>query len=457
MTCRLFFYKIRTMSRPIYDALMEYSKTDVYPFHMPGHKRAVMNGLGNVYHLDITEIPGFDDLHMPEGIIRESMDMVRDFYGTKESYYLVNGSTCGLLATISAVCRTGDQIILSRNCHRSVHNAVALLGLDPIYWEKGKPLPLTERVRAVVVVSPDYEGFVANIASLAAQVWETEAVLIVDEAHGAHFPFHEAFPTSAIALGADIVVQSLHKTLPALTQTGLLHVCSDRIDRSRLEYYLSVYQSSSPSYVLMASAEYAIDYAIYYKVAWERYVALLREYREKLAGLGHIRLADFKGQGYDIGKIVLLVAGYNRTGLSLAETLRRQFRIEVEMAELDYVVLMTSLMDTRKGMERLYQALLTIDQDMVRTGTGVRKPHVPWGEKVMTPRQALEAPSMLLPYEAADRYVSGDYLYLYPPGVPLVVPGEKIDQEIIRCIRQYIEHGFTVRGCRNGRVRVIKS
>lgn len=445
------------MSRPIYDALIEYSKGDVYPFHMPGHKRNLMNGLGSVYRMDITEITGFDDLHMPEGIIRESMNMVKEFYGTRESYYLVNGSTCGLLTAISASCQSGDQIIIARNCHKSVHNAIALLGLDPVYWEKGTRLPMNDKVKAVVIVSPDYEGFVTNVASIAAQMQDRDAILIVDEAHGAHFPFHDAFPTSAIELGADMVIQSLHKTLPALTQTGLLHVCSPRVDLSKVQYYLSVYQSSSPSYILMASAEYAIDYAIYYKVAWERYVTLLRQYRKKLTQLKHIRLVDFKGQGYDIGKIVLLVTNYNMTGLALAEVLRQQYKIEVEMAELDYIIIMTSIMDTQKGFERLYQALVNIDKGLIRISDGPRKPHYPKTEKVMLPKEAMEKETFEINYEAADCYVSGDYLYLYPPGVPLAVPGERINSEVIQCIQQYKENGFEVRGIRNDCIRVVKS
>lgn len=445
------------MSRPIYDALIEYSKRDVYPFHMPGHKRTVMNGLGNVYNVDITEINGFDDLHMPQGIIRESMDMAREFYGTIETFYLVNGSTCGLLTAISSVCKTGDQIIISRNCHKSVHNAIALLGLDPIYWEKGTVLPLNEDVKAVVVVSPDYEGFVADIASISKQMKDSKALLIVDEAHGAHFPFHDAFPVSAMELGADIVIHSLHKTLPSLTQTGLLHVCSKRVDIPRIQYYLSVYQSSSPSYVLMASAEYAIDYGIYYKVAWERYVSMLKEYRSKISNLKHIRLADFKGQGYDISKIVLLVTDYNMTGLELADVLRRQYKIEVEMAELDYVILMTSVMDSRKGFERLYQALLNIDDTLIRVKNGPGKGRYPKAEKVILPKEALAKETMYISYESSECHISGDYIYIYPPGIPLLVPGEKINKGIIQLIHQYKEKGFEVRGVRGNDIRVIKN
>ncbi|MEE1516291.1 MAG: aminotransferase class V-fold PLP-dependent enzyme, partial [Lachnospiraceae bacterium] len=242
----------------LYEKLNSYSDGDVYPFHMPGHKRN-MPLFKSAYDYDITEIEGFDNLHHARGILRESMDMAAGFYGTKKTYYLVNGSTCGLLSAISAVVEYGDKIIIARNCHKAVYNAVYMNNLKASYIypkpventsilggihpkDVEKALEENPDAKAVVITSPTYEGVVSYVQAIAKVVHEKGIPLIADEAHGAHFSMSGYFPKSALECGADIVIQSVHKTLPSLTQTALLHICSDMVDESKVERYLSIYQ-----------------------------------------------------------------------------------------------------------------------------------------------------------------------------------------------------------------------
>ena len=224
--------------------LNELEQSDIYPFHMPGHKRAFLP-FANPYAIDITEIEGFDNLHHATGILQEAQQKAADLYGAKKTYYLVNGSTCGLLAAISAAVPRGEKILMARNCHKAVYHAMYLRQLVPVYLYPEdtaygiqgqvtpqmvrKQLKQTPDIRAVVITSPTYDGVVSDIKNIADTVHAYGIPLIVDEAHGAHFGFSQEFPENATRLGADAVIMSVHKTLPAFTQTALLHLCSDRI------------------------------------------------------------------------------------------------------------------------------------------------------------------------------------------------------------------------------------
>ncbi len=291
---------------PLLERLSTYAASDAYPFHMPGHKRQVKMGITSVpnpFSVDITEIDGFDNLHHAEDILKESMNSAAAVYGADRSWYLVNGSTCGILAAIAAAVKPGEKILMARNSHKSAYHAVILNQLEPVYLypeevpefqipggiepeQVERALLEHPEIRAVFVTSPTYEGIVSDIQGIAATAHRHGAALIVDEAHGAHLPFGDGnyFPDGALQEGADLVIQSLHKTLPSLTQTAILHLKSQILDAKKVEQYLSVYQSSSPSYILIASMENCVRYMAE-KGAGEmaRYGARLRELREKLA------------------------------------------------------------------------------------------------------------------------------------------------------------------------------
>ena len=262
----------------LYEKLRKYCGSDYYPFHMPGHKRRLGMGMGDPLGFDITEIEGFDNLHHPEGILLEAQRRAARLYGAEETHFLVNGSTAGILCAIGA-CAPSGRILMARNSHRAAYHALSLNRLEAVWLYPGKFVPEGEAeaweelngpllaadaeaaleacpdVRAVFITSPTYDGVCSDVAAIARAAHRRGLPLIVDGAHGAHFGMHPLFPENAVRQGADLVIHSLHKTLPAPTQTALLHVQGDRVDRRRLRRLLAVYQTSSPSYVLMAGID----------------------------------------------------------------------------------------------------------------------------------------------------------------------------------------------------------
>lgn len=360
--------------RTLEGELLRHANSDVYPFHMPGHK-----GRGDeIQRIDITEIDGFDNLHDPEGIIKEEMDRAAEIYGTKRTYFSVNGSTCAILAAISAAVPKGGTLLIERGCHMSVYHAAYLRDLHLQYI--GYPTPEEEKPYApdaIVITSPSYEGCVKDVSYWSDYAHTRGIPLIVDEAHGAHFSFHPYFPVSAIKKGADLVIQSVHKTLPAMTQTALLHQCSDRIAPDQIQRFFDIYETSSPSYVLLASITRCIHLiSDPDSDLWERYVRSLKDLRAKLSNLQHLHLAGgsdciltsdeelppFRaGTQIDPGKLVITTTGSSMTGPELYDRLRLDYHLQPEMKAPAYCLLMTSPFDTQDGFNRLLEALRELD------------------------------------------------------------------------------------------------
>lgn len=453
----------------IYEELKRLNIEGKYPFHMPGHKRNfkdIFQG-DNIFKLDITEITGYDDLNQPEGMIRKSMDYIKQVYGTKESYYLINSSTAGNLAAISALCNIGDKILVSRNCHKSVYNGVELLGLNPVYVypkidSKGicegitvnqiqKIIEEEKDIKMVMIVSPTYEGRTSEISLISDYLHEKKIPLVVDEAHGAHFIYNEAFPDSAVSLGADIVIQSLHKTLPSLTQTGLLHLCSNCVSKEKMQKELSIFQSSSPSYILMSSIDHCVHKCCEDKKSFQQYVQNINILRRKLESLKHLSIVKTD----DIGKIVISTINTNITGQQLFQKLREEYNLELEMAELYYVIAMTSVCDSKEGLERLYDALIEIDSDLqIKDNRIIRFSNIP-NRKVMIPKEAGAKERKAVNFQEAEGKISADFIYLYPPGIPLVVPGEKISAGVIEKIKEYKTNHMKIVGCNKNQINII--
>ena len=368
--------------------LADYGAGEEYPFHMPGHKRNTeqFSGRGSfgpvlaaMASCDITEVPGFDDLHDPEGIISEEMRLARRFYGTKDTIFSVNGSTAALLSAISAAAPRGSKVLTAANCHRAVEHAMTARGLlnkvlftDPAPYKEawlrdGGPVEpeAVERafakvpdLRCVVITSPTYDGIVSDVAAVAEVVHAHDAVLLVDEAHGAHFSLHPAFPVSAVKLGADLVIQSLHKTLPSLTQTALLHNATGRISTDRLMEWMDVYETSSPSYLLLSSITNCIHMLKEQGPAlFDPYVERLAAFRKEAAEWSSLRLLTTD----DPSKLLIGTGSSGLTGKKLAALLRSSYHIETELYRAEYVLAMTSPADTDEGFARLAKALKMID------------------------------------------------------------------------------------------------
>ena len=478
----------------IFDKLKNYSDSDYYAFHMPGHKRNLdlMDGT-SPYRIDITEIDGFDDLHHAEGILKEAQERAAEVYHADETHFLVNGSTVGILSAILGTTEKGDSILVARNCHKSVYHAIYLNELDPVYLypkfdtELGlsteidaadvqKALEEHPGIRAVMIVSPTYDGVVSDIEKIAEIVHEAGCLLIVDEAHGAHFGFDPYFPKSANMYGADLVINSLHKTLPALTQTALLHVNGERVNRRKVKRYLDMLQTSSPSYILMASIDACIHLLEQTQMQkcsiFKEYAAHIDNLREELKKLKYLKIIRTENTDrYDRSKFVISVKHAPISSHELYERLLRDYHLQMEMLAGTYVLAMTTVGDTQEGLDRLRDALLAIDAELdakLKSGSGQeQKPmqmtdtdlplsgRQPSLEKVWTIAEAVKCrdvvPSRKGKIETcgfADSagHISLEYAYLYPPGSPLIVPGERITQEAVEILCWYQEHDFSIEG-----------
>jgi len=472
-------------NRNLLEQLKDYGRSDYYPFHMPGHKRQweepFCEKFTNPYSVDITEIDGFDNLHHPQGILKESMDWAANVYKSDRTYYLVNGSSCGILSAISGTVSRGGTILMSRNCHKSAFHGVFLNNLraEYIYPQlirgfglQGGILPEDmewmlknhPEVEAVLVVSPTYDGIVSDVEKLADIVHRYGYPLIVDEAHGAHFSFGQGqgFPVSAIELGADVVIQSLHKTLPSLTQTAVMHVKGGYVDMDRLDRYVHMYQTSSPSYVLLASIDNCIGYmAENGSKCMNEFYERIMKLRAELKDLNCLKILNeqVKGQSgvyeVDLSKLIISTRESKYSGAELDQLLREDYHLEMEMCGPDYVTAILTMADTGEGFKRLSQALVEIDS---KTGkgseicSGGRYLAADYDNFKVRPEcrttiaNSMDSRRRKVRLDDAADLVSAEFVYIYPPGIPIIAPGEVLKKELIELITAYKDMKLPVQG-----------
>lgn len=441
--------------------LQAYAASGLYPLHMPGHKRRVCPAPGLPYAWDLTEVPGVDDLHDADGILADAMARTAALWGARRSWYLVNGSTCGILAAVRAAVMTRRSRVLlcARNCHKSAYHAIELNGLqvrwlmpdrDRAFGIYGSvpPAEVEAALRehpdaaAVLLTSPTYEGALSDLERIAALCHARGVPLLVDEAHGAHYlplaaPY--GWQGGAVAAGADLVIQSPHKTLPSLTQTALLHLAGDAVPAEEVERQLDIFETSSPSYPLMASLDGCTGllategerWFAGWRQALDRFDEAIRPLRRlRVLCHGQDRAAGHPAIfAHDAGK--LLIRGAGLTGAALADRLRTRFGLETEMSCGNCVLAMTSPCDAPDAADRLAKALLVLD------GEDPGGPDPVWtalpdpGPAVCTIAEALRRPRTLLPEAQAAGRTAAEYLWAYPPGVPLIAPGERITEEFL--------------------------
>ncbi len=436
---------------------------DKYPFHMPGHKRnALLVGRDFPYDRDITEISGSDNLHDMSGVIKEECDRAAALWGAKRAHILVNGSTSGILAAIRAYAGHDRSVVVARNCHKSVYNGIELCRLKPTYIypktdsasgicasispaEVDRALADAPDARLVILTSPTYEGVISDIAGIARVAHARGALLLVDAAHGAHLGFGD-FAAHPITLGADVVICSLHKTLPAPTQTAIALIGKTCLNPAAMAAQLTVFQTSSPSYIFMEESARCIHLLQREGEGLVRaWLQRLTAFEEATASLQQLRLL-FRGDlpdgvfAYDPGKLVVSTRGTNVSGHALANMLRDQYKIEIEMAASDYIIAMTSLADTDEGFARLAHALCEID---IRTeaDSSAYPVHLPQLHSVYAPWQVADLAATSVPIAQADGCVAAEYMWAYPPGIPLVVPGEMIDDQMLAAFAELQARG----------------
>lgn len=445
----------------LYEHLQSYAEQGKIPFHMPGHKRAPSFFMKNPYAWDVTEVAGTDNLHHPQGILQWERERLRKYYATKDSYFLVNGSTCGILAAIASCCRRGERILVARNCHRAVYHAMFLLDLEPVYLypqadsQTGILLDVSpqqvaealerEKVSCVVLTSPTYEGIVSDINAIARLCHEKDVPLIVDEAHGAHLAWGQQFPKTAMEQGADLVIESLHKTLPSLTQTALLHRTSDRVSDEAIMQYLAMFETSSPSYVLMASISQCISWLERQGDAvWNTYNRQLAEFAKQAATWRHLQL--WRRSEQECSKLVIGTWGTELTGVQLAERLRKEYGIEVEMEAPQYILAMTSVADTSDSMRSLSEALSRIDATLSGKYQSYERSAVAKARVRMKAYEAFYGQKKSLRLEECLGQISAEYAFIYPPGIPFLVPGEEITAAVLQELRRAKEYDLTLLG-----------
>lgn len=434
----------------LYEKLKEYANSDIYPFHMPGHKRIAESDLPNA--IDITEIDGFDNLHDPRGLLARLQRDAAGLFRSRHAFALVNGSTVGILAATRAMTKDGDRVLIARNSHMAVYHAAELCRLDTEYilpdtvdgldiFASISPASVEKMLKAnpdtslVVITSPTYEGVASDINSIADICHRYGARLLVDEAHGAHFPFSDRFPQSAVPCGADASVASLHKTLPAMTQTALLLTNDDSLAKE-IQRQLSVFETSSPSYVLLASVDRCLTFLKDSCGAFDDYTKRLSEFCRAAKSLQHLSVAHEKLSSaknvfdYDIGKLCIFGNGFI-SGKELMDTLRSDYHLELEMALGDHALAMTSVCDIDEGFDRLINALRAIDNRCATADHSVNLTASPLPQKRYIISEAVNADGKMCDIDQAEGKISREYIRAYPPGIPVIVPGEVIDREVL--------------------------
>ena len=459
------------------DALTAYVQSQALPMHMPGHKRNAdafpfLEGLGA--SLDITEIEGFDNLHHPTGWLRQCEEQAAALWEADRSFLLVNGSTCGILAGLRAIAEQlppKSEVLVARNCHRSVFNAIALCGWTPRYLLPSVVTPnqiggslikedlqaalnAYPHVRLLVITSPSYEGVLSDLPALCQMAHERNILVFVDEAHGAHLGFSPKFPISALQSGADLVVQSLHKTLPSLTQTALLHLGSKRIPAQAVARQLSVFETSSPSYLLLQSIDGCIRYLKKNRhQAFAQWSAALESFDQRIRSLRALHVWGHGAEAektlpvfaLDPSKLLISTHGTSLTGPQLMNRLRREYHIELEMAQSHYVLAMTGMGDTEKTLSRLAEALCDIDTSLPPRQESPATPFL-WSlpQMMCPPADIFGKPCRLFSLAECLGRTAAEAVWAYPPGIPFIVPGERVEETFLVQLAQNQKSGVSL-------------
>lgn len=476
---------------PLAEALASYVRDQVVRFHMPGHK----GGCGispmaekilgrRLFELDITGVEGMDDLLQPTGVIKAAEELLAQAFGAEESFYLINGTSSGLQALILSVCNTGDTILVPRNMHKSMVAGVILSGAKPVFLspevneEFGIALGVTsEKVRtalkdhpeakAALLINPTYYGTTCDLGALADLIHRHRRPLLIDEAHGPHFYFHDDLPAGALSLGADASAQGAHKTLCSLTQGSWLHIQGPWLDRERLQTTLAMLLSTSASYLLLASLDLARQQMVMEGQAiLERTIELAEGLRHKLKALPGLSVFDHEhcdnaaALELDPTKVTVNVSQLGLTGQQIELYLRHKYGIQVELSDLHNVLFMVGPGNTRADVE----VLVTAFEELVQQYRGKKvrslsatSPPIPC--QIMTPREAFLALAESIPLLETVGRISTETVTCYPPGIPILCPGEEITADIVEYIGLMIREGYRVQGPRDGGLtclRVVK-
>ncbi|MEH2408524.1 aminotransferase class I/II-fold pyridoxal phosphate-dependent enzyme [Nostoc sp.] len=479
---------------PLLDALKANAARPHAPFYTPGHKQG--EGISQpltdlfgkaVFRADLTELADLDNLFAPQGVIQEAQQLAAEAFGASQTWFLVNGSTCGVEAAILATCGTGDKIILPRNVHSSAIAGLILSGAIPIFLnpEYDPVLDIAHSItpnavesalqqhpdaKAVLTVYPTYYGVCGNLNAIANISHQYNIPLLVDEAHGAHFAFHPKLPTPALAAGADLTVQSIHKVLGAITQASMLHIQGNRIDGDRISKALQLVQSTSPSYLLLASLDAARQQmALHGKMLMSRTLQLAEEARTRIGEIPGLSVFQMPRLGespsfvaLDKTRLTVTVSGLGLTGFAVDEILDQKFAVTAEFASLQHLTLIISLGNTPADIEQLVQGFTTLAKEYRRTNLTLNNNI--WQDVVskvshpldFSPREAFFAVSETLPVAQTSDRICAEIVCPYPPGIPVLMPGEVITKPVLNYLQQIQAMGGFISGCNDTSLKTLK-
>ena len=458
------------MKTPVFDALKNLMEENSVSFHMPGHKgkNTLINWGDYIPYIDTTEVEGMDNLLEPRGIIQDSQDYAAEVFGSKATYYAVNGSTGSIYIALATITKPGDKVLIQRNCHKAVYNALILNRIQPVYlypnynenhnvltglYPEDVDQALTEDpgIKAVVVTYPNYYGVCSDLKAIADIVHKHNKILMVDEAHGPHFTFNDKLPVPALKAGADIVIHSTHKTLPSFTQTSMIHVGTDRIDLNKLRDRYQLYTTTSPSYLFTLSNELAVSY-MDSQEGRERLEWSTKKIDEVIERLNKIpRVEVFTGDpedptiySKDNTKILITIDGIR--GSMVKKKLRTDYNIRLEMADFYYALILTSLMNDDEDYEKVIAAIEDLAKNCAYEEINWVNVKMPTPKIIMRPADAYYGKKEQIKLKDAIGRVSAAPIIPYPPGIPLIVPGEEITQEIYEHVLFLMDNGIEIVG-----------
>ena len=483
---------------PLLTALLKIADEPHAAFYTPGHKRGVgisqqlldVFGKG-MFSADLPELTELDNLFAANGAIAQAQQLAAEAFGAARTWFLVNGSTCGVEAAILATCGTGDKIILPRNVHSSAIAGLILSGAIPIFInpeydavlgiahgissnDVAQALALHSNVKAVLMVYPTYYGVCGDVEALAHLAHSYNIPLIVDEAHGAHFAFHPELPITALAAGADICVQSIHKTLGAMTQASMLHLQGSLVDSYRITKALQLVQSTSPSYILMASLDAArSQMALHGEELISRTLQLADDARKRLneipglsilhspANQGGLVLSTSGFMNLDRTRLTITVSGLGLTGFEADEILETQLGVRCELASLQNVTFIISLGNREEDIDKLVNAFsILAHKHSITSLLSIKEASASFFEVgntlIMSPREAFFAAAETLPFEKTSDRICAEIICPYPPGIPILMPGEIITQRALNYLQEIQAMGGLITGSTDNSLETLK-
>lgn len=482
--------KLDQTKKPFLDGVLNYIAKDRIPFHMPGHTRGkgappeLLEFFGkNVYLADLTEVEGLDYLHKPTGILKEAQELAADAFGADYSFFLVNGSTVGVIAMMLASVKPKEKLILQRNSHRSAIAGLILGQIEPIFIQSNlnsefgiftgitpedlkKCILKNPDVKAVLLTSPNYYGMASDLEGLISIARENKLTVLVDEAHGVHFHFHPELPRSAVDLRADMVVQSIHKTLPSFTQTSILHLNEDKIEKERLQTLLAYLQTSSPSYLFMASIDAVRSYiALSGKSIIEKEIELANLARNEIKKFKYIKsfgkkdiIGKYGVYDFDLTKLTVSMKDTGYSGFETETILNSKFNIEIELSDINNILCFITVGSNVSDIKKFTYALNYFENNRkpMTNEIYVELPSIP--PLKMLPSSTFSKIPTLLPFKESIGFISYDVICPYPPGIPIVVPGEEITEEVVEFVSNLREKGADIQGLtQDGKAKVVNN